>query len=148
MLTPGHDGVVTTNDAVMSLRDDLRAAVKRAMKERDRAALAVFRSALAAIDNAEAVPVDPSQRAGAIELSSGPGRTEAQRQLLSEHDIIDVVRREVVERRSAAARLSDTRTDVADQLNREADELQNMVDLAGSRLAEQRIRWDQRDRPT
>ncbi len=118
------------------MRDDLRLAVKQAMRERNRTALAVFRSALGAIDNAEAVPIDPSERAGAIELSSGLGRTEVQRHLLSEQDMLDVVRREVVERRSAAAGLADANPDAAGQLSEEADVLQNMIDIAASRLAE------------
>ena len=127
---------MTTNDAVTSLRDDLRAAVKRTMRERNRKALAVFRSALAAIDNAEAVPINPSGHAGAMEQSSGLGRTEVQRHLLSEQDVIDVVRREVLERREAAAGPAGANADAARQLCEEVDALQNMVDIAASRLAE------------
>ena len=126
--------MVTTKDAVRSLRDDLRAAVIRTMRERNREALALFRSALASIDNAEVVPTDPSYRAGAIELSSGHGRTEVPRRLLSEQDMIDVVRREASERRSAAAALADVNPDAAGQLRAEADVLQSMVEVAASRV--------------
>ncbi len=47
------------------VRARLRAALKAAMKERDRAATATLRSALAALDNAEAV--DPAS-AGLAEV--------------------------------------------------------------------------------
>lgn len=107
----------------------------RAMKDRNRTALAVFRSALAAIDNAEAVPLSASDRAGAMELSLGHGLTEVQRQSLSEQDMIDLVRREVAERRAAAESLIDVNPAVAEQLSGEADVLRDLVELAVSRAA-------------
>lgn len=69
-----HDEDVTVNDAA-SIRDALKSAVGRAMKQRDRGALAVYRTALAATDNAEAVPLGPSDHAGAIEPSKIGART-------------------------------------------------------------------------
>ncbi|MEV0245980.1 hypothetical protein AB0H76_05240 [Nocardia sp. NPDC050712] len=85
------------------LRDRLRAALTVAMKARDRDAAAALRSALGAIDNAEAVEA-PRARAGAIEASAaGLGAAEVPRRELTEDDIAAIVRAEIAERRSAAA---------------------------------------------
>jgi hypothetical protein len=119
---------VTISDAE-SIRDALRVAVVRAMKQRDRAALAVYRTALAAIDNAEAIPLDESHHsAGAIELSPiGPGRTDAPRRSLTEQDMIDIVLSEARERRATATSLAGRNADAARRLDHEADLLQAMV---------------------
>jgi hypothetical protein len=53
---------VTGSDAA-SIRDALKAAVIQAMKQRDRGALAAYRTALGAIDNAESVPSGTSHQA-------------------------------------------------------------------------------------
>ncbi|MTE12924.1 GatB/YqeY domain-containing protein [Nocardia aurantiaca] len=84
------------------LRDRLRAALPTAMKQRDRDAVAALRSALAAIDNAEAV--DGSDiRAGAIENSAaGLGAAERARRALTEAGILAIVRAEIDDRRTAA----------------------------------------------
>ncbi|MEC3914988.1 hypothetical protein [Nocardia sp. CDC160] len=84
------------------LRERLRAALPTAMKARDRAAVAALRSALAAIDNAEAV--DGSDvRAGAIETSPvGLGTAEVARRHLTESDITALVRTEIDDRLTAA----------------------------------------------
>lgn len=86
------------------LRERLRAAVPAAMKARDRRAVAALRSALAAIDNAEAVEVAIDVRAGAIEASPvGAGASEVARRSLTEADILALVRAEAADRRAAAA---------------------------------------------
>lgn len=76
------------------------------MRSRDRAAAATLRAALAAVDNAEAVPLDaagPGARAGAVELSAvGVRAAEVSRRTLSENEIRAVVRSEVDELRRAA----------------------------------------------
>ncbi|MVU76605.1 hypothetical protein GPX89_05020 [Nocardia sp. ET3-3] len=84
------------------LRDRLRTALPAAMKARDRAATAALRSALAAIDNAEAV--DGSEiRAGAIENSAvGLGTAEVARRELTEADVAAIVRAEIDDRLTAA----------------------------------------------
>ena len=65
--------------------------------------MAAYRTALSAIDNAEAVPLTDEARAGAIELSAlGVGRTEAARRPLSEDEMRELVRRQAEEWRSAA----------------------------------------------
>lgn len=85
-----------------SLRERLRAALPVAMKARDRNATAALRSALGAIDNAEAV--DGSDvRAGAIESSAvGLGAAERARRDLTESDIAGIVRAEIDDRLTAA----------------------------------------------
>ena len=78
--------------ALPPLRDRLRAALPAALKARDRTAVAALRSALAAIDNAEAVDAS-DVHAGAIEASApGPGAAERPRRELTESDIDDIVR--------------------------------------------------------
>ncbi|MFE3029661.1 GatB/YqeY domain-containing protein [Nocardia tengchongensis] len=85
-----------------ALRARLRVALPMAMKARDRDATAALRSALGAIDNAEAV--DGSEvRAGAIENSAvGLGASELPRRDLTESDIAAIVRAEIDDRLSAA----------------------------------------------
>ncbi|WP_067711598.1 hypothetical protein [Nocardia yamanashiensis] len=86
-----------------SLRDRLRTAVPVAMKARDRTATAALRSALAAIDNAEAVDGSDVQ-AGAIESSAvGLGAAERERRILTEADIEAIVRAEIADRLTAAS---------------------------------------------
>jgi hypothetical protein len=109
---------------IIPLRDRLRAAVPAAIKARDRRAASALRSALAAIDNAEAVEVH-DVRAGAIEMSPvGPGAAECARRELTEAEIAAIVRGEVEERRAAAAVYEEAgRGDRAAELAAEADVL-------------------------
>lgn len=101
------------------------------MKQRDRGALAAYRTALGAIDNAESIPLDKSHQAGAIELSAvGPGQTDAQRRLLSELEMVDIVLQEVAERRAAAESLA-AQPEAAEQLRHEANLLQALVGDSG-----------------
>ncbi|MRH90942.1 hypothetical protein GFY24_26470 [Nocardia sp. SYP-A9097] len=87
---------------VLPLRDRLRAALPVAMKARDRSATAALRSALGAIDNAEAVDAS-DVRAGAIESAAvGLGTAERARRILTEADIESIVQSEVDDRRTAA----------------------------------------------
>ena len=89
------------------VRARLRAALKESMRERDRAATAALRSALAALDNAEAV--DPAG-AGLVEVEheriagtvGGLGAGEVSRATLDEEGARAVVAGEVAERRAAA----------------------------------------------
>lgn len=83
------------------MRTDLTAA----MKKRDTLAVGVLRSALGAIDNAEAVDVSLAPRpdsgviAGAVR---GLHSAEVGRRELTDAEILDIVRAEIVERRAAA----------------------------------------------
>ncbi|MGW0707444.1 hypothetical protein ACWD4G_16035 [Streptomyces sp. NPDC002643] len=78
------------------------------MRARDKVTVSVLRATLAALDNAEAVPVEETaSRAGALEQSPvGAGATEAARRELSERVVVDIVRAEATERLEAAARLT------------------------------------------
>jgi uncharacterized protein len=86
-----------------SLRSELRAALPAAMKARDRLAVSVLRSTLAALDNAEAIA--PGQTKGlAIEQSPiGAGAAEAPRRELTPDDLVRIVRDEIATREAAAA---------------------------------------------
>jgi uncharacterized protein len=88
------------------LRQRLRAALPAAMKAADRVAVAALRSALAAIENAEAVDASGSSggRGLAIEQSPvGVGAAEATRRALTEAQVEQIVRTEVAEREAAVA---------------------------------------------
>lgn len=91
------------------LRERLRAALLSARKARDATAVSALRTALAAIDNAEAV-APPAQAAGVeaqsehIAGTAGPlGSGEAARAELTEDAMRAIVAAEVDERRAAAA---------------------------------------------
>ncbi|WP_028921780.1 GatB/YqeY domain-containing protein [Pseudonocardia acaciae] len=108
-----------------SLRTDLTAA----LKTRDRVAVTALRSALAAIENAEALPSD-----GRLDTSTGSehvagaaaglGAAEAGRRRLTDADLRSIVENEVRER-SAAAREYERlgRDDQAERLRAEAEVL-------------------------
>jgi uncharacterized protein YqeY len=108
-----------------SLRPQLRHALKTAMRSRDTAAVTALRSALAAIDNAEAISSD----APATHIGDGPiagavnglGGSEAARRELTEPEIIELVAAQARERDDAAdeyQRLG--QHDAADRLRAEA----------------------------
>ena len=105
------------------VRDRLRGVLREAMKERDRHAVAALRSAIAAIDNAEAV--EP----GVLEAASGPiagartglGSAEARRRELSPAEVVALVRSEVDDRLAAADEYGRAgRTEPAERLRAEA----------------------------
>ena len=69
------------------LRVRLRAALVEARRSRDTVATSTVRTVLAALDNAEAVPVDSVRAAGAVEDSArGVGESDAPRRVLSDAD--------------------------------------------------------------
>ncbi|MFE2225489.1 GatB/YqeY domain-containing protein [Streptomyces kronopolitis] len=78
------------------------------MRARDKVAVSALRATLAALDNAEAVPVGEAElRGGALEHTpAGVGVTEAARRDLSERAVADIVRAEAAERLDAATQLS------------------------------------------
>jgi uncharacterized protein YqeY len=89
----------------------MRRGLTAAMKARDKRAVAVLRSTLAAIDNAEAVdaaqapsagggrPAGEGEIAGAV---LGVGAAEVERRTLTAAEMEALVRREVAERQTAA----------------------------------------------
>ena len=88
------------------LRDRLRTALRTAMKARDAAAVAALRSALGAIDNAEAVDAahvaSTAEGPGGLAGTVGLGAGEATRRTLTEADVERIVRAEAADRRAAA----------------------------------------------
>jgi uncharacterized protein YqeY len=90
------------------VRDRLRRALGTAMRERDTVAVAALRSALGALDSAEAVSPAPAaapavshpRLAGTV---AGLGASEVPRRELTEPEQTAVVRAEVADREAAAA---------------------------------------------
>ena len=105
------------------MRTSLRDGLKTALKTRDRVAVSALRSALAAIENAEAVPVG-----AASEPSVGVGTAEADRRVLTDADLRSIIEREVEERTSAAEEyVRHGRSDVAEGLRAEAEVLRRYL---------------------
>lgn len=117
------------------LQARLRADLLTARKVRDTTATAVLRSTLAAIANAEALPVTETALATDGTASSstsaqgpiagaatGVGATEAARRDLSDEDIREIISAEQTERRAAAADMeSHGAGEKAEQLRAEAE---------------------------
>lgn len=112
-----------------TVRDHLRGALAGAMRARDRVAVSALRSALAAIDNAEAVDLadlPEHQRRYTVGQSA-----DVTRRLLTEEHMNDLVRAEITDRRSAADDYERAgHRDVAERLRTEADVLGMHVDLS------------------
>jgi uncharacterized protein YqeY len=117
------DGIASV---LVSVRDELQADLRRAMRERDRPAVRAIRTVLGAIANAEAVPTpahtgDPL---GSVGLSRDVPRRE-----LGPGDIREILVAEVRERRSALADYErHGRTEPADELRAELRALARYVD--------------------
>lgn len=89
---------------------------------------AVFRSALGAIDNAEAVPLPADQVAGAVEMAAlGPGSSDVPRRTLSEAEVEDIVLAEAREREEAADIIAPVDAAAAADRRQEADRLVSLV---------------------
>ncbi|MFD4524030.1 hypothetical protein ACFWP7_08900 [Streptomyces sp. NPDC058470] len=104
------------------------------MRARDKAAVSALRATLAALDNAEAVPVGEAELRGlALEQSPvGVGTTEAARRELSESDVVAVVRAEAAERLEVSAQLTaPAHADHAARLRAEAAVLHRFLDTPG-----------------
>jgi uncharacterized protein len=126
-----------------NVRDRLRRALPAAIKARDTVAVAALRSALAAIDNTEAVDPDavgprPDPGVGVGAVGEGPvlagtvagvGAGEVARRLLTDAQMEEIVRAEVVERQLTARLYEDAgQLDQADRLRREAQLLSAYLD--------------------
>jgi uncharacterized protein len=121
-----------------TVRQRLASALTAALKARDKIAASALRSALAAIDNAGAVPAGPAPAglapaagtgsphfAGAV---AGLGAAEAQRRYLSEAETEEIVRTEVAGRQAAALTYERAgHRDQADRLRQEAQVLMAAV---------------------
>jgi uncharacterized protein YqeY len=94
-----------TEDQPAPIRDRLRAALTTAMKARDTPAVEAIRTALAAIDNAEAVEIADTTAftVSRIAGSAGAlGAAERSRRSLTEDEMAELVEREATDRRAAA----------------------------------------------
>ncbi|WBB61058.1 GatB/YqeY domain-containing protein [Streptomyces sp. WMMC500] len=98
-------GPETTEDA-QALRSLMRADLRAAMKARRPEAVSALRTALAAIDNAEAVetPAAPAEEGSAhvAGARAGVGSAEAARRVLTADDVRALLRAQVAERRTEA----------------------------------------------
>ncbi|MEI2717822.1 MAG: hypothetical protein V9E98_12690 [Candidatus Nanopelagicales bacterium] len=92
----------------MPVREDLRHALTDAMRRRDTAVIPPLRSAIAAIDNAEAVTVEAGTEVESPIAGSrgGLGASEAARAELSEPQQIAIVKHEISELASHVERLT------------------------------------------
>ncbi|MEV4534112.1 hypothetical protein AB0J82_09795 [Asanoa sp. NPDC049518] len=87
-----------------ALRERLRRTLRDALRARDAVAAGALRSAISAIDNAEAVPVGADGRLSLNPLGTvGVGAAEATRRALDDDEILRIVRAEVADRMAAAA---------------------------------------------
>lgn len=116
------------------LRGRLRAGLTAAMKARDKDAVAALRTALAAIDNAEAVPPVPTVAGPAATSESIAGAavglrsTEVTRRELTPDDLQVVLRAQIDERHTEAATYDGLgRADAAERLRREAAVLETYL---------------------
>jgi uncharacterized protein len=111
------------------IRQRLQLALREAMRARDTIAVSAVRSALAAIDNAGAVPPAPAPAPGSggphfAGAAPGLGAGEAERRTLTEAQAEQLVRAEVTERQAAARDYDRTgHPHPAARLRREADVL-------------------------
>ena len=83
----------------MQVREQMKADLRQAMKARQSATVATLRAVLAALDNAEAVPVPVSPRPEEPVFGQ---RHEVPRKLLSTDDIRQLIQKEADERRAAS----------------------------------------------
>jgi len=94
------------------LRSAMRDALTVAMKDRNRLATSALRSALAAIDNAEAVDVSlaPPEQPGVIAGGVvGLGAGEVARRTITDDDVRTILRDAITEREAAAAQYEELR---------------------------------------
>ena len=90
-----------------SLRDRLRVALLAARRARDAQTVSTLRNALAALENAEAVPTGVAS--GAIEDAPvGVGATEAQRRVLTDADELAVLDSEIASLEEASRAYADS----------------------------------------
>lgn len=116
-------------DAVARMRSRMSVGVTDALRARDRVRLAALRSAMAALDNAEAAPA-PTRSSIAPPLV-GLGAGDAPRTALDERAVTAVVESEIRAREEAAVEYRALRrSDVAQRLEAEADVLRPYLDVA------------------
>jgi len=87
------------------LRERLRADLKQAMQERRREEANLLRTLVAAIDNAEAVPLPPGHKP-ADSARFADGTAEAARRVLDQEALAAILAGEIASRREAAATIA------------------------------------------
>lgn len=120
-------------EKVQELRSALRTDLVTAMKARRPEVVSALRTALAAVDNAEAVAVpDASVESASEHVASarvGVGAAETERRTLSVDEVRSLLRAQVQERITEAERYdSHGRSEAAERLRREADALRKYTD--------------------
>jgi len=120
-----------------AIRDRLQSALRDALRARDKTAAAALRSALAALDNASAVPAGPPSPAASgphfAGAAEGLGAGEAPRRHLTDGEAERIVRAEVAQREAAAAGYEQAgHADRAGRLRREAAVLLSAVTADGA----------------
>jgi uncharacterized protein len=118
-------------DASSPLRHRLREALTVAMRARDRLAMAVLRSTLAAIDNAESVDGTSSsarEQLAIEQIPRGVGANEVARRTLTESEVEQIVRTEIAELVAATRHYDDAgQAERAAQLRREVEVLSALL---------------------
>jgi uncharacterized protein YqeY len=110
-----------------SLRTRLRAALLEARRARDAETVSTLRTALAALENAEAVPT--AARAGAIEQAPvGAGAAEAARRVLTDADELALLDEEIASLHEAGRAFSSSAPDRAAAVRRAAGTLSALRD--------------------
>ena len=118
------------------MRAELRKDLTAALKARDHVAIGALRSALAAIDNAEAVSVDspidnPIGNTHVAKAALGLGAAEVERRHLTEADVRAIIQNEIQERLLAAEQYNKLgRTDLVERLRDEVEVLNRYVESA------------------
>jgi uncharacterized protein YqeY len=121
------------------VRQRLERPLREALRARDMIAVSALRSALAAIDDAGAIPAGTARAAGAgsrqfAGSAAGLGAGEAKRRSLSEAEVEKIVRAVVTGRRAAAREYERAgHADQADRLRRWACVLESAVDASEGR---------------
>ena len=114
------------------VRRRLRDSLKVAMRARGGVATLAIRSAMSAIDNAEAVDLShapPPKRGTVGDIRLGVGAAEAARRELSAQEVVEVIRAEVTDRLEAAVEYERPgRTDEASRLKAEANALASILE--------------------
>jgi uncharacterized protein YqeY len=120
-----------TKDAATSVRERLRDRLMTAMRSRDPVATSVYRSLIAAIDNAQAVPLEVPRRMDRL-LAFGDRSAERSRRSLRPSELEALITAEASERRAAAQQLMDVgQAERAGRLRAEAALIEAFLGEAG-----------------
>jgi uncharacterized protein len=134
---------MSTPSPAVSVRSRLQAALRAAMKERETVAMSGLRSALAAIANAEAVPLPEASARRTAPASenvpiaggvAGLGGGEIDRRVLTEDEAAAIAAAEAADRRAAARDYQAAgHADRAARLRREAQAIESALDITPPR---------------